>query len=163
VSKKNEKPKAVKAEEAPEQQAEQSQQEGELLEQLQRLQAEFDNYQKRVERDREEQRTWVVSNVINQLLPIVDNFELALKTVPEGERNQFYKGIEMIYAQMHEQFEKLGVTVLHAEGKFDPKLHEVLMAEEKEGIEKDTIIEVLQKGYLQNGKVIRPAKVKVAK
>lgn len=156
---KNEK-EAKKAEAKKEQTAQAAE---ELLNQLQRLQAEFDNYQKRTAKEKEEYKAWVSATIVSELLPIVDNFELALKNAPETERTQFYKGVEMIYAQLHEQIEKLGVTEIEATGQFNPTKHEVLLTEERKGVEKNTIIEILQKGYEINGKIIRAAKVKVAK
>lgn len=135
--------------------------EAELKETLQRVQAEFENYKKRVEKEREEFAKTACSGVIKRILPIIDNFEVALKNNPSGD--EFVKGIEMIYAQLFSELESEGLKPIDAEGKmFDPYLHEALM--QQESPEPDgTIIEVFQKGYTLNGNVIRHSKVKVSK
>jgi len=135
--------------------------EAELKETLQRVQAEFENYRKRVEKEKEEFAKIASSGIIKRILPILDNFEVALKNKPSGE--DFAKGIEMIYAQLFTELETAGLKGLDAEGKmFDPYLHEALMQQESDK-EDGTVIEVFQKGYTLNGQVIRHSKVKVSK
>lgn len=136
----------------------------ELVAQLQRLQAEFENYKRRTEREFAEYREYAAGDAIKHLLPVLDNFELALKNVPVEDRSGFYKGVEMLYAQFTTALQELGVEAIDADGTpFDPKLHEAMLTEELPDAEKNTVIEVLQKGYLLKERVLRTAKVKVAK
>ncbi len=141
----------------------------ELLTQLQRLQAEFENYKKRVEKERGELSTLANGALVRKLLPVLDNFELALGNVPEGGRAggraSVYKGMELIYAQLVETLEAEGLAAIApaAGAKFDPYRHEAMLAEAQEGAEKNTVLEVLQKGYALKDRVLRTAKVKVAK
>ncbi len=135
-----------------------------LIEQLQRLQAEFQNYQRRVEKESLEQCVWARGELARKLLPVLDNLELALTNATPDERDGFYKGVELIAAQLLQLFEEEGVKPLHPENEqFDPKLHEAMLTEQRDGVEKGRVIEVLQKGYALNGRVLRTAKVKVAK
>ncbi len=132
----------------------------ELTDSLQRLQAEFENYKKFVERSSHDLRKYAAADLIEQLLPILDSFELALKQTKDKEK--LCKGIELIYSQFHSLLEKQGLKKIDAKGKLDPHLHEVLLKEESDK-EEDTIIEELQKGYMLGDKVIRHTKVKVSK
>lgn len=134
--------------------------EQELIEQLQRLQAEFENYKRRTEREQEAFRATACADVIESLLPVLDNFELALSNAEANDN--FHKGVEMIYAQLKEALVAQGLAEIPAEGMFNPRLHEAMLTEESEQ-EKNTIIEVLQKGYTLGEKVLRSAKVKVAR
>lgn len=136
--------------------------ERELLNHLQRLQAEFENYKRRTEKERTEYAEYAGGAVIQKMIPVIDNFELALNNAHE-KKDPFVKGVEMIYAQFKEILEELGVKELVPEGKLDPHFHEAMLSEEKKGYETGTIIEVLQKGYMLKDKVLRSAKVKVAK
>ena len=132
-----------------------------LTESLQRLQAEFENFKKRTEKEKLDFCKYAEKDLITNLLPILDNFELALNNTQEG--SEFIKGIELIYAQLVSELEKKGLEKIESLGqKFDPYKHEALMQEEskeKEG----TILEELQKGYQLNNLIIRTAKVKVSK
>lgn len=132
--------------------------EEELTNDLKRLQAEFENYRKRIERDRELEKTQAKKEIILKLLGVLDNFELALKA---GQTGEFAKGIELIYAQLLSALESEGLKVIPTK-KFDPQYHEALLMEENEK-ENGTILEVLQKGYTLKGIVIRHAKVKLSK
>jgi len=128
--------------------------EKEYLEQLQRLQAEFDNYRKRVEREKQEIYNNANEKLITRLLDILDSFELALKHNAD-------EGVKMIYSQLYSLLESHGLKKIEATGKFNPEVHEALIQEE--GEEDGIIIEELQKGYILNNKVIRPSKVKISK
>lgn len=128
--------------------------EQEYLELLQRLQAEFENYRKRTEREKEEWISKAAEGITASFLPVLDSFELALKHNKD-------EGIKMIYSQLYSILEKEGLSKINAEGEFNPELHEALMQEE--GNEDNKIIEELQRGYMLNGKVIRPSKVKISK
>lgn len=132
-----------------------------LIDTLQRVQADFENYRKRTEKERCEFAQAACKDIVIELLPVVDNFELALKHTSNPE--DFIKGIELVYVQMQDILRKSGLEPIKSLGeKFNPGFHEALMQEESEK-EKGTIIEEFQKGYILGGKVIRHTKVKVAK
>lgn len=135
-----------------------------LLKTVQMLQAEFENYQKRVDRDRQAHSAMSNKSLILNILPVIDNFEMALKSEEHKTANDdFIKGIELIYAQMLDVLKKEGLRAIQTENqKFNPYQHECLMQEESEQ-ETGTIIEEFQKGYMLKEQVIRPAKVKIAK
>ena len=133
----------------------------ELTDSLQRLQAEFENYKKYVEKQSCDFKKYAKADVILEILPILDSFELALKNTSNKE--EFVKGVELIYSQLFSTLEKEGLQQIKAEGhKLDPIKHEVLL-KEKSDKEEDTIIEELQKGYTLGDKVIRHSKVKVSR
>lgn len=133
----------------------------ELTELLRRVQAEFENYKKRVEKQNEEFKKCANVDFIEKVLPVLDNFGLALKN-QEGE--EFKKGVELIYAQLFSVLEEEGLKPIQAEGqKFDPYFHEALMQEEVEGTEPGMVVEELQKGYCLGDKILRHSKVKVSK
>ena len=117
-----------------------------------RLAAEYDNYRKRSQKERE---------TVLQLLPVYDNLERALKA--ECSDGAFYKGVEMIMDQLMGIFAKLGVEVIQTEGQtFDPALHNAVIHVEDESLGENVVAEEFQKGFTLNGKVIRFAMVKVA-
>ena len=133
----------------------------ELTETVQRVQADFENYKKRTEKDKEEFVKYACQNIVLDLLPILDTFELALKHTKDKE--EFVKGIELVYSNFIDILEKKGLEPINALSKeFDPVMHEALM-QEKSKEKPGTVIEEFQKGYTINNKVIRPTKVKVAK
>lgn len=132
----------------------------ELKDTLQRLQAEFENYRKRTEEDKSRFVTIANKELIQKIIPILDNLEMALFSTEE--KTAFYKGIELIYSQIKEILHNEGVTEINTQGKFDPKIHEALIAVESDN-EPGTILEELQKGYKINDTIIRHAKVKIAK
>lgn len=129
----------------------------ELLDMLKRTQAEFENFRKRVERDRTEHIKRANKELLLKILPIVDNFELALKSCKVD--NEVFKGFELIYSQMMSALENEGVKQIK-EKEFNPELHEPLLQEKAD--EAGKILEVLQKGYFLNEKVLRTAKVKIS-
>jgi molecular chaperone GrpE len=133
----------------------------ELTETVQRLQADFENYKKRTEKEKQEFVKYACQNIVLDLLPILDNFELALQHTKNQE--EFVKGIELVYANFIDVLEKKGLKQINSINKeFNPVIHEALM-QEKSKESPGTIIEEFQKGYMINDKVIRPTKVKVAK
>lgn len=133
----------------------------EYLDRLQRLMAEFDNYRKRSEKEKQGMYELAVSETITELLSIIDNFERALKQ--ECQDETFYKGINIIYKQLIGMLEKLDVTVIEAEGAvFNPSLHNAVLHVEDESVGENVIVEEMQKGYLYKEKVIRYSMVKVA-
>ena len=133
----------------------------EYLERLQRLMAEFDNYRKRTEKEKQNIYDLAVSDTVTDLLGMVDNFERALKQ--NCEDKAFYEGVSMIYKQLMGTLEKHNVTPIEAEGKeFDPTFHNAIFHIEDETLGDNIIAEELQKGYMYKEKVIRHSLVKVA-
>jgi len=134
------------------------------IERLQRLQAEFSNYRKRVIKEKSSLAEQATKDFIVELLPIIDNFERALATsTKDDEGDGVLKGVEMIYRQLSNLLTKTGVEAIVTVGEeFDPNLHNAVMKEESEEYDSGVIIEELQKGYIFNESVIRPAMVKVA-
>lgn len=129
---------------------------------LQRLQADFVNYRERSKREKEKIALKANVELIDELLPVIDNFERAL--VSEGNDNNFKTGVEMIYKQLMNNFKKQGLKKIPTEGEsFDHKYHEAIMQVEDSDKESGIIVEEMQKGYVLDDKVIRPAMVKVAK
>lgn len=132
----------------------------ELIGTLQRLQAEFENYKKRVEKEKQEFMKFANSGLILNLLPIVDNFELALKN--KDKKDDFIEGTEMIYNEFIKILENMGVQKIDVKGKeFDPYLHQALLQEKSE--KENIVLEEFQSGYRFNEKILRPAKVKIGK
>ena len=132
----------------------------ELKELLQRTQASFENFRKQTEKRIEAIHELAGKDSILRLLPILDNFNLALKNTENSE--EFQTGIELIYSQFDKMLKDSGVKVMDTEDKkFDPFYHEALMKVESDQDE-DMIIEEFQHGYVLNGTVIRHAKVKVS-
>lgn len=133
----------------------------EYLERLQRLMAEFDNFRKRSEKEKADMYDFAVSQTIAELLPVLDNFERALKV--ETTDKALYAGLEMTYKQLLGILENLKVTPIEAKDTpFDPKLHNAVLHIDDESYGENMIVEELQKGYLYKEKVIRHSMVKVA-
>lgn len=133
-----------------------------LLDRLARLQAEFDNFRKREQRERSDFRDYAVSNVVEQFLPVVDNFQLALKS--GGTAEQMRSGVELIVKQMEEILRNLNVQVVPAVGtQFDPRVHEALDMVERKDVPDHQIIEEVRRGYTLRERMLRPALVRVAK
>ncbi|HEV2215482.1 MAG TPA: nucleotide exchange factor GrpE [Terracidiphilus sp.] len=132
-----------------------------LMDRLARLQAEFDNARKRQERERNEFRDYAVGSVIEQFLPVVDNFELALKA--QGSADQLRTGVELIVKQMEEILRQLQVQPVASVGQeFDPRLHEALGTVEREDLPDQHVAEEVRRGYKLREKLLRPALVRVA-
>jgi len=132
-----------------------------LLSRLQRLQADFVNYRKRSQREKAEMTTQGKVELCASLLPVIDNFERALKA--EDRVDDFYQGVEMIYKQLLKTLEDQDIEEILAEGEeFNPEYHEAIMRVESEEFEEGIVVEVVQKGFSLNDRVIRPAMVKVA-
>ncbi|MEF9959027.1 MAG: nucleotide exchange factor GrpE [Niameybacter sp.] len=133
----------------------------ENLERLQRLMAEFDNYRKRTEKEKQNIYDLAVSSTLTELLGTLDNLERALKL--ESSDKPFYEGVSMIYKQLMGALEKLNVTPIEAEGEtFNPDYHNAVLHIEDDSLEENIVVEELQKGYLYKEKVIRYSMVKVA-
>lgn len=137
----------------------------EYLSHLQRLQADFENYKKRSQKERESLLEVATEALILELLPVVDNLERALSSAKGTKKSDnLWEGMNLIHRQMNEFLEKAGITKVPGKGEiFDPALHEAVAQEEANKCPEGTIIEELQKGYLLNSRLIRPARVKIAK
>jgi molecular chaperone GrpE len=132
-----------------------------LLDRLARLQAEFDNARKRAERERAEFREFVTGSVVEQFLPVLDNFELALKS--DGTAQQLRSGVSLIVKQMEETLQKMQVNPVAAVGEpFDPRVHEALGTVDREDIPDQHVAEEVRRGYKMRERLIRPALVRVA-
>ena len=135
-----------------------------LYDRLLRKTAEFDNFRKRVERDRKEMIEWAAADVINDLLSIVDDFDRALAADAPPEAQTFKSGLELIQRQLAELLKKRGVTPVEALGAdFDPHLHQAVAYEEVPGAREGEVVGVMAKGYKLGDRLLRPALVKVAK
>jgi molecular chaperone GrpE len=131
-----------------------------LLDRLARLQAEFDNARKRAERERLEFRDYATSAVIEQFLPVLDNFALALKST--GSAEQLRSGVALIVKQMEEALRQLQVAPVPAVGElFDPRVHEALGAMERDDLPDQTVAEEVRRGYKLRDRLLRPALVRV--
>ena len=125
--------------------------------------AEFDNYRKRVERERREQAGQAVVDLLQELLLVVDDFDRAL-TVGGDEGGAYRKGVELIHGKLHDLLRKQGVKAMDVLGAdFDPNIHMAVMHEESAEHREGEVIGELQKGYMLNDRLLRPAMVKVAK
>ena len=132
-----------------------------LLDRLARLQAEFENARKRAERDRIADRDYAVVNVVEKFLPVLDHFELALKSA--GSVEQLRSGVELIVKQMEDVLRQLHVTPVPAEGAiFDPRHHEALGSVERHDLPDQHVAEEIRRGYKLRDKLLRPALVRVA-
>lgn len=130
--------------------------------QIQRLQADFENYKKRNEKDRKEYIKFANEGLILKIIEIYEDLERALKSSENGENLK--EGVELIYKNLNDVFEKEGLEIIPAEGeKFDPFKHEALMTENNEKYENGIVTEELAKGYTLNSKVIKCTMVKVCK
>ena len=128
---------------------------------LKRLQADFENFRRRTNKEREEIGNVVTQELLKSLLPIVDNFDRAMAT-EQQDGEAFKKGVEMIYTQLGETLKNAGLEPIETEGqKFDPNFHQAVMRVENPDLDDDTIAQELQKGYIVKGKVIRPSMVQV--
>ena len=135
----------------------------ELRHTLVRRQADFENYRKRVERERTEDSRRSTARVIEGLIPVLDGFEHALAAHKEPSYAEYRKGFELIYKQLLENLKRLGLERHHPEGKkFDPHLHQAMDRTESTDHEDGAILEVYQSGYVFHGRVLRPAMVRVA-
>lgn len=133
---------------------------------MQRLQADFLNYKSRTEKERFSTYSNAVTDVLADLVPIVDNFERAIDAVKSENEEiiNLKNGVKMIYDQFLNILQKRGLKEIEAlNSKFDPNMHSGIAFEVIEDKEEDTVIEVFQKGYLVNEKVIRPSMVKISK
>ena len=136
----------------------------ELEDKVKRQLAEFENFRNRTEKEKSRMYEFGARDVIEKMLPVVDNFERGLAAIPEAEKGgPVASGMEMIYKQMMTTLEGLGVTPIDALNKpFDPNFHNAVMHVEDEEIEESTVVEEFQRGYIYKEHVIRYSMVKVA-
>ena len=133
-------------------------------EKYKRLLAEFENARQRHEKESAKHYDIGAKEVLEKLLPVVDNFERALESVPEEDKDRaFEQGIDMIYKQMMTSLENVGVSPMNAVGKpFDPEIHNAVIHVEDENEGENVVVEEMQKGYMYKDQVLRHAMVKVA-
>ncbi|MDO5037058.1 MAG: nucleotide exchange factor GrpE [Tissierellia bacterium] len=133
-----------------------------VKDQFLRLQADYSNYKRRTENERQEYYKLGVEKLALGLLEVLDNFDRALET-GEDKEDAFYEGMSLISKQLYGILEKNNIVEIEAINQdFDPNHHHAVLVEEVEGVEEGKVVEVLQKGYLYGDKVIRPAMVKVS-
>jgi molecular chaperone GrpE len=135
-----------------------------MYDRLLRKQAEFDNYRKRVERERREQADQAVVDLLQELLLIVDDFDLALSVEADESANAYKRGIELIHGKLHDLLKKYGVQPIEALGKdFDPNVHQAVIHEVSPDHREGEVIGELRRGYVMKDRLLRPSMVKVAK
>src|SRR5947199_7665762 len=131
---------------------------------LLRKSAEFDNYRRRVDRERREQADQAVVDLLQEVLLVVDDFDRALTIEAGDDAGAYRKGIELIHAKLHDLLRRQGVTAMEVVGTdFDPNVHQAVVHEPSTDHREGEIIGELRRGYLINGRLLRPAMVKVAK
>ena len=136
----------------------------ELQDRLLRKTAEFDNYRKRVEKERRELSDWAAANVLTDVLAVLDDFERALAVEAPPEAGPYRAGVELIHRQLGELLRKRGVTPIDTLGAdFDPHQHQAVAYEESPGAREGEIVGEMRKGYRLGDRLLRPALVRVAK
>lgn len=146
-------PSSSEAESAPPLQADKD-----FLDDLKRVQADFENYRKRVMRDQANVAARATAAVIEDLLPVLDNFERAISHGEGGE------GVELVFKQLRSVLEREGLEEIAAEGaEFDPNVHEAVESREQPGLEAPTVVDLFRRGYLFKGQLLRPAMVAVGR
>jgi len=134
---------------------------GEWRDRYMRALADYENFRKRAEREKQDFFKYALAGLLKDLLPVLDNFDRALEHAEEGD--DFHKGVLMIYKQLFDILKRHGVQTIEESGvPFDPKLHEGVVREENPSVPSHTVVAVLQKGYFLHDRLLRPAMVKVA-
>ncbi len=134
----------------------------EMKDRLLRSRADFENFRKRAEREKADHQKYALSGFVRELLPVIDNFERALSAKTDSAAD-LLMGVELIYKQLGDVLSRSGLQVVEeASVPFDPTFHEAVTREENLDVPNHTVTEVMQKGYLLNGRLVRPAMVKVA-
>ena len=130
-----------------------------------RVAADFENYKRRTALEKDDLLKYSNAKLMGELLPVLDTFQLALKSPGESAETQnVIKGVEMIYRQMMQVLEQAGMSKIEAVGQhFDPNLHEAIMQVEDDTVPEETVVEELRAGYMLKERVIRPSMVKVSK
>jgi molecular chaperone GrpE len=123
--------------------------------------ADFENYRKRADREKQDFFKYALSNTVKEMLPVLDNFDRALEHAEEGD--DFHKGVLMIYKQLYDVLQKSGLRAIDEPNvRFDPNIHEAVIREEDSSVPNHTVVTILQKGYFLHDRLLRPALVKVA-
>jgi molecular chaperone GrpE len=135
----------------------------ELNDRYLRLYAEFENYKKRVARDKEELVRYANESLVYELLPSLDTMEIALQHAEAGENNGLFEGVKNTLRELYRTLEKFGVSPIEAEGKpFDPEYHHAMSREERGDMDENMVVEEFRKGFVYNGKVLRASLVSVS-
>ena len=129
---------------------------------LLRLAADFDNYKKRAAREREEYVALANERLLKELLPVLDDLERALNAAEQHEEAQLEEGVRLVHRSLASLLARNGVEEIATDGKFDPHVHEALLAQPAEDREQGDVLDVIQKGYRLGDRVVRPARVIVA-
>jgi molecular chaperone GrpE len=129
---------------------------------LLRLAADFENYKKRAAREREQYVAFANERLLKDLLPVLDDLERALAAAEEHEEAQLEEGVRLVHRSLAALLERNGVREIETDGKFDPHVHEALLAQPAEDREHGDVLDVVQKGYTLGERVVRPARVIVA-
>jgi molecular chaperone GrpE len=129
---------------------------------LLRLAADFENYKKRVAREREEYVALANARLLTELLPVVDDLERALAAAEQHEEAQLEEGVRLVHRSLATLLERHGVELISTDGQFDPHVHEALLSQPSEEAESGAVLNVVQKGYRLGDRVVRPARVIVA-
>jgi molecular chaperone GrpE len=133
------------------------------LKDLQRVAADFDNYRKRAAREQEAMFARAGERVVKELLPVLDDLERALEAAEQHEEAKLEDGVRLVHRQLADVLRKEGLAEIETDGKFDPHVHEALLAQPGgDGVEPGHVLQVLQKGYRLGDRVLRPARVIVA-
>ncbi|HEY2072592.1 MAG TPA: nucleotide exchange factor GrpE [Gaiellaceae bacterium] len=129
---------------------------------LLRLAADFDNYKKRAARERAEYVALANERLLKELLPILDDLERALNAAEDHEEAQLEEGVRLVHRSLESLLQRQGVKEIATDGKFDPHVHEALLAQPAEDKEPGDVVDVIQKGYTIGDRVVRPARVIIA-
>ena len=129
-----------------------------------RSQAEFQNYKKRSEQRMQEWRHYAAKDIVTQLLPVIDDFDILFDHNKQNSDTVSFDGVKMIYQKLLSSLKELGLEPIEAMGKmFDPNIHEAVLAEETDQIEEGHVVRVWQQGFMFKDSLLRPAKVIIAK
>jgi molecular chaperone GrpE len=134
----------------------------EYLADLQRLAAEFENYRKRAARDQERLIAHAHERLVRELLPVLDDLERTLEAAEEHEQVALVDGVRLVEQSLRKALQREGLVEIETEGRFDPHVHEALLAKPDDGAEAGTVLEVVRRGYRLGDRVVRPARVIVA-
>jgi molecular chaperone GrpE len=138
-----------------------SPEQGEWRDRYVRALADYENFRKRAEREKQDFFKYALAGTMKDLLPVIDNFDRALEHAEEGD--DFHKGVLLIYKQLFDILQKHGLRLINESGvPFDPKIHEAVIREEDPSLPSQTVSAILQKGYFIHDRLLRPALVKVA-
>ena len=134
----------------------------EYLDLLQRTHADFENYRKRAARDQERLVAHAHERLVRELLPVLDDLERTLEAAERHEEAALVDGVRLVERSLRKALEKEGLTEIETEGRFDPHVHEAVLAQPADDAEQGAVLEVMQRGYRLGDKVVRPARVIVA-